>query len=236
MSREAAPRELEVEAAGLIRAALTGDEFTIDRIVTRAYETDLDWRSFANEVTYTAACLLIVASGSKAQATALVDTWLDSLVRKRMAAASLRTRERRYGSSRAGHVRRRSQLHLDVGGSLGGRGGVRFGLGFGLPADARGVLAAGVTVGLLGAEPPRRVFNAGDRVGDTHVGVVLSLGRFRAQLLRRGHAFGAGTCLGLAFGWPWLAGVGGGLALTLDGALQGVGVGLELAPPVRARG
>ena len=94
MSREAAPRELEVEAAGLIRAALTGDEFTIDRIVTRAYEDDLDWRSFANEVTYTAACLLIVASGSKAQATALVDTWLDSLVRKRMAAASLRTRVR----------------------------------------------------------------------------------------------------------------------------------------------
>ena len=48
MSREAAPRELEVEAAGLIRAALTGDEFAIDRIVTRAYEDDLDWRSFAN--------------------------------------------------------------------------------------------------------------------------------------------------------------------------------------------
>ena len=89
MSREAAPRELEVEAAGLIRAALTGDEFTIDRIVTHSYETDLDWRSFANEVTYTAACLLIVASGSKAQATDLVETWLDSLVRKRMAAASL---------------------------------------------------------------------------------------------------------------------------------------------------
>ena len=98
VSREAAPRELEVEAAGLIRAAMTGDEFTIDRIVTRAYETDLDWRSFANEVTYTAAYLLIVASGSKAQATALVDTWLDSLVRKRIAAASLRTRRRRHGS------------------------------------------------------------------------------------------------------------------------------------------
>jgi hypothetical protein len=101
VSREAAPRELEVEAAGLIRAALTGDEFTIDRIVTRSYETDLDWRSFANEVTYTAACLLLVASGSKAQATALVDTWLDSLVRKRMAVASLPFRRRRYGSSRA---------------------------------------------------------------------------------------------------------------------------------------
>jgi hypothetical protein len=100
VSREAAPRELEVEAAGLVRAALTGDEFTIDRIVTRAYETELDWRSFANEVTYTAACLLIVASGSKAQATALVDTWLDSLVRKRMAAASLPFRKRRYGSPR----------------------------------------------------------------------------------------------------------------------------------------
>jgi hypothetical protein len=101
VSREAAPRELEVEAAELVRAALTGDEFTIDRIVTRAFETDLDWRPFANEVTYTAACLLIVASGSKVQATALVDTWLDSLVRRRMAAASLHTRQRRYGSSRA---------------------------------------------------------------------------------------------------------------------------------------
>ena len=91
MSREAAPRELEVEAAGLIRAALAGDEFTIDRIVTRAYEDDLDWRSFANEVTHTAACLLIVAAGTKAQATALLDTWLDSLMRKRIAAATLRT-------------------------------------------------------------------------------------------------------------------------------------------------
>ncbi len=90
MSREAAPRELEAEAAGLIRAALTGDEFTIDRIVTRVYEDDLDWRSFANEVTYTAAVLLIVVSGSKAQAAALVDAWLDSIVRKRMAAPSLR--------------------------------------------------------------------------------------------------------------------------------------------------
>ena len=89
MSREAAPRELEVEAAGLVRAALTGDEFAIDRIVTRAYEDDVDWRSFATEVTYTAAFLLIVALGSKAQATALVDAWLDSMVRKRMAAASL---------------------------------------------------------------------------------------------------------------------------------------------------
>jgi hypothetical protein len=90
VSREAAPRELEVEAAGLIRAALTGDEFAIDRIVTRAYEDDADWRSFATEVTYTAGVLLIVALGSKAQATALVDAWLDSRVRTRMAATSLR--------------------------------------------------------------------------------------------------------------------------------------------------
>jgi hypothetical protein len=88
VSRETAPRKLEVEAAGLIRAALTGDEFTIDRIVTRAFEDDMDWRSFANEVTYTAACLLIVASGNRVQATDLVDTWLNSLVRKRMAAAA----------------------------------------------------------------------------------------------------------------------------------------------------
>jgi hypothetical protein len=88
VSLEAAPRELEVEAAGLIRAALTGDAFAIDRIVTHVHRDDLGWRSFATEVTRTAACLLIVASGSKAQATTLADTWLDSLVRKRMAAAS----------------------------------------------------------------------------------------------------------------------------------------------------
>ena len=88
MSREAAPRELEVEAAGLIRAALTGDAFAVDRIVTHVHEDDLDWRSLATEVTRTAACLLIVASGNRAQATDLVDTWLNSLVRKRMAAAS----------------------------------------------------------------------------------------------------------------------------------------------------
>jgi hypothetical protein len=91
VSREAAPRELEVEAAGRIRAALIGDQFAIDRIVTRAYEEDLDWRLFATEVAYTAGCLLIVALGSKAQATALVNAWLDSRVRKRMAAALLRT-------------------------------------------------------------------------------------------------------------------------------------------------
>lgn len=88
MSREAAPRELEVEAAGLIRAALTADAFAIDRIVTHVHEDDLDWRSFATEVSRTAACLLIVASGSKSQATDLVDTWLNSLVRKHVAAAS----------------------------------------------------------------------------------------------------------------------------------------------------
>jgi hypothetical protein len=88
VSREAAPRELEVEAAGLVLAALTRDAFAIDRIVTHMHEDDLDWRSLATEVTFTAACLLIVASGSKAQAADLIDTWLNSRVRKRMAAAS----------------------------------------------------------------------------------------------------------------------------------------------------
>jgi hypothetical protein len=88
VSREAARHELEVEAAGLILATLRGDTFAMDRIVTHVYEDDLDWRSLATEVTYTAACLLIVASGSSAQAADLVDTWLNSRVRKRMAAAS----------------------------------------------------------------------------------------------------------------------------------------------------
>jgi hypothetical protein len=46
VSREAVPHELEVEAAGLIRAALTGDAFAIDRIVTHVHD-DLGWRLFA---------------------------------------------------------------------------------------------------------------------------------------------------------------------------------------------
>jgi hypothetical protein len=86
----AAPRELEAQAAGLVRAAVTGDTFAMDRIITRAHEDEVDWRSFATEVTYTAACLLVVSCGSKAQAAALVEAWLDGIVQRRLAAASLR--------------------------------------------------------------------------------------------------------------------------------------------------
>jgi hypothetical protein len=233
VSRKTALRELEVEAAGLIRAALTGDEFTMDRIVTHAYEDNLDWRSFANEVTYTAAVLRIVASGSKAQATTLLDTWLDSLVRKRMAAASLRTsRLARYAvpePQAAGVL----QLHLEVGGSLGCRGGVRFGLGFGLPADTRGVCAAGEPGGLVLVELPGRVFNLRDRLGDTRVRV-MSLGWFCARL-SFWHGFEVGSGLWLTFGWPGLPCVDGGLALALDRPLDGGHVGLQLAHPFRAR-
>jgi hypothetical protein len=42
MNQMPEPRELDPVAAGLIRAGLTGDKFTTDRILTRAFEVDLD--------------------------------------------------------------------------------------------------------------------------------------------------------------------------------------------------
>ena len=42
MSRMPEPRELDPVAAGLIRASLTSDKFAAERILTRAFEADLD--------------------------------------------------------------------------------------------------------------------------------------------------------------------------------------------------
>jgi hypothetical protein len=41
------PRELDPAAAGLIRANLTRDKFATDRILTRAFEEDLEGLFFA---------------------------------------------------------------------------------------------------------------------------------------------------------------------------------------------
>jgi hypothetical protein len=75
VSREAARHELEVEAAGLILATLTGDTFAMDRIVTHVHEDDLDWRSLATEVTYTAACLLTSSESMRLACWQRPATW-----------------------------------------------------------------------------------------------------------------------------------------------------------------
>lgn len=47
MSRMPETQELDPVAAELIRASLTGDKFATDRILTRAFEADLDGLFFA---------------------------------------------------------------------------------------------------------------------------------------------------------------------------------------------
>ena len=89
MSRKPDPRELDPAAAGLIRAALTGDKFTTDRILTRAFETELDGLFFAFTWRTWRAGFLAQACGSEAQAVALVDSWINELVRDRARAAGL---------------------------------------------------------------------------------------------------------------------------------------------------
>ena len=113
MSRMPEPRELDPAAAGLIRASLTGDKFATDRILTRAFEADLDGLFFAFTVANLAGRVLAQACGSEAQAVALVDSWINALVRERARAAA---------------------LQLDLGFVPGFGLLTGFGLGSGLPA------------------------------------------------------------------------------------------------------
>jgi hypothetical protein len=60
------PLELDPAATGLIRANLIGDKFTTDRILTRAFEADLDGLFFAFIVANLAGRMLAQACGSEA--------------------------------------------------------------------------------------------------------------------------------------------------------------------------
>jgi hypothetical protein len=132
MSQMPDPLELEPAAAGLIRAGLTGDKFTTDRILTRAFEADLDGLFFSFIVANLAGRILVEACGSEAQAVALVDSWTNALVRDRARAASL-------------------QLNLRLVPGFGLASG--FGLGLGFAFDPCGVFAAGLLFGLLRRDP-----------------------------------------------------------------------------------
>ena len=89
MSSMPEPRELDPAAAGLIRANLTGDKFATARILTRAFEADLDGLFFAFTVANLAGRVLAQACGSEAQEVALVDSWINALVRERSRAVAL---------------------------------------------------------------------------------------------------------------------------------------------------
>jgi hypothetical protein len=75
--------ELNPEAAALIRVNLTGDIFTMDRVLTRTHEAGVDYWYLAFAVASQAAGMLAQACGSKAQAVDLVDCWLNSAIRAR---------------------------------------------------------------------------------------------------------------------------------------------------------
>ena len=120
--------------AGLIRAGLTGDKFTTDRILTRAFEADLDGLFFAFIVANLAGRMLARACGSEAQAVALVDSWINELARGRARAAV---------------------LHLDLGSLAGFRLLLGLGLGLGFPLKPCRVFAAGLPLGLLCREALR---------------------------------------------------------------------------------
>ena len=131
MSRMPEPCELDPAAAGPIRANLTHDKFATDRILTRAFEADLDGLFFAFTVANLAGRMLVQACGSEAQAVALVDSWINGLVEARAHAAA---------------------LHLDLSSARSFRlqFGLRLGLGF--PLDPYGVFAAGLAFGFLACD------------------------------------------------------------------------------------
>jgi hypothetical protein len=115
------------------RANLTGDKFATDRILTRAFETDLDGLFFAFIIANLAGRILVQACGGEAQAVALVDSWINALVRDRARAA----------------------LWFDLG-SVPGFGVLSgFGLGLGFPFDPCGVVADGLPFGVLGCDALR---------------------------------------------------------------------------------
>jgi hypothetical protein len=61
-----------------------------DRILTRGFEGDVDGLLFAFTVANLAGRILAQACGSEAQAVALVDSWINGLVKARVHSAALR--------------------------------------------------------------------------------------------------------------------------------------------------
>jgi hypothetical protein len=134
------PEPNEPRRAGLIRAGLTRDTFATDRILTRAFEADLDGLFFAFTAANLAGRILAEACGSEAQAVALMDNWIDALVRERARAVAL-------------------QLELGFVPGLCLLMGLEAGLGF--PLDPGRVIAAGLSFGLLCCDALRGLLGPG---------------------------------------------------------------------------
>ena len=97
---------------------------------------------------------------------------------------------------------------------------MRFGLGFGLLADARGVSVAGLLGGLFLAEMPGHFFHVADRFGKARGRVVVFWGRARARRLGLVCGFGLGAAPGL---WPGFG------DLPLAGAVEVLGSDVNLS-------
>ena len=99
-----------------------------------------------------------------------------------------------------------------------------------LPLDARRI-RCGLAGGLFLADPPCRFSHVVDRLGDTRVRVICRAGSARCGSVSGAVSGGGG--LWLVFGRPRLAGVDGGLALSLDSLLDSGRVHFEPVPPLR---
>jgi hypothetical protein len=77
------PGKLNAAAGALIGAAITGDGSTAQRAAALAQDVPGGYLYFALLVARVAAAMLVEASGSKAQAAALVNEWVRDSVRIR---------------------------------------------------------------------------------------------------------------------------------------------------------
>jgi hypothetical protein len=77
------PGRLNAAAGALIRAAITGDGWTAERAAVLAEDVPGGYLYFALLVARVAGALVVEASGSKAQAAALVNEWVNESVKTR---------------------------------------------------------------------------------------------------------------------------------------------------------
>ena len=75
--------KLNAAAAALIGSALTGDQWTAERVAALAEDAPGGYLYFALLVARVAGAMLVEASGSKAQAAVLVNEWVRESVKIR---------------------------------------------------------------------------------------------------------------------------------------------------------
>jgi hypothetical protein len=78
------PGQLIAAAGAFIRAAMTGDEWTAQRTAALVKDASGGYMYFSFLVARVAGALLVQACGSKAQAAALVNDWVNENVKIRV--------------------------------------------------------------------------------------------------------------------------------------------------------